>query len=132
MESRWAWTRSRGAPPNCLSRSHIPISPPRYLAPLEFERQRQERNKRSARHRVLGLIPADSRGRVLVDPVQREVLLHAFEQSGQSAMAYCRLQDGLTAAPGLIAHVLISKYYDHLPFYRQETIDIGARTQFLI
>lgn len=33
-----------------------------------------------------------------------------------------RLQDGLTAAPGLIAHVLVSKYCDHLPFYRQEKI----------
>jgi len=33
-----------------------------------------------------------------------------------------RLQDGLTAAPGLLAHVLVSKYCDHLPFYRQEGI----------
>lgn len=33
-----------------------------------------------------------------------------------------RLQDGLTAAPGLLAHVLVSKYCDHLPFYRQEKI----------
>ena len=46
-----------------------------------------------------------------------------------------RLQDGLTAAPGLIAHTLISKYCDHLPFYRQEKIlatrhgvDIGRNT----
>lgn len=33
-----------------------------------------------------------------------------------------RLQDGLTASPGLIAHLLISKFCDHLPFYRQEKI----------
>jgi len=33
-----------------------------------------------------------------------------------------RLQEGLTAAPGLIAHALVSKYCDHLPFYRQEKI----------
>ena len=33
-----------------------------------------------------------------------------------------RLQDGLTAAPGLLAQVLVSKYCDHLPFYRQEKI----------
>ena len=33
-----------------------------------------------------------------------------------------RLQDGLSAAPGLIAHVLVAKFCDHLPFYRQETI----------
>lgn len=46
-----------------------------------------------------------------------------------------RLQDGLTAAPGLIAHAIVSKYCDHLPFYRQEKIlasrhgvDIGRNT----
>jgi transposase len=46
-----------------------------------------------------------------------------------------RLQDGLTAAPGLIAHLLVSKYCDNLPFYRQEKIlatrhgvDIGRNT----
>jgi len=33
-----------------------------------------------------------------------------------------RLQDGLTATPALIAHTLVSKYADHLPFYRQEKI----------
>jgi len=33
-----------------------------------------------------------------------------------------RLQDGLTATPGLIAQVLVAKYCDHLPFYRQEKI----------
>lgn len=33
-----------------------------------------------------------------------------------------RLQDGLTAAPGLIAQVVVSKYCDHLPFHRQQRI----------
>jgi transposase len=33
-----------------------------------------------------------------------------------------RLADGLTATPGLIAHTLVGKYCDHLPFYRQERI----------
>jgi len=33
-----------------------------------------------------------------------------------------RLQDGLTATPGLIAQILVAKYCDHLPFYRQEKI----------
>jgi hypothetical protein len=37
------------------------------------------------------LIRADSKGRVLVPAAHREVLLDAFERSGQSAMAFSRL-----------------------------------------
>ena len=33
-----------------------------------------------------------------------------------------RLQERGLAAPGLLAHVLVSKYCDHLPLYRQEQI----------
>lgn len=40
------------------------------------------------------LIRSDSKGRVLVPADQRDALLDAFEQSGQSAMAFCR-QHGL-------------------------------------
>jgi len=40
------------------------------------------------------LIRSDSKGRVLVVADQRDALLDAFEQSGQSAMAFCR-QHGL-------------------------------------
>ena len=40
------------------------------------------------------LIRSDTEGRVLVAADQRDALLDAFEQSGQSAMAFCR-QHGL-------------------------------------
>lgn len=40
------------------------------------------------------LIRSDTKGRVLVAADQRDALLDAFEQSGQSAMAFCR-QHGL-------------------------------------
>ena len=33
-----------------------------------------------------------------------------------------KLQDGCIAAPGLLAHIAVSRYVDHLPFYRQEQI----------
>src|SRR5206468_7843099 len=33
-----------------------------------------------------------------------------------------RLRDRSLAAPGLLAHILVSKYCDHLPLYRQEQI----------
>jgi class 3 adenylate cyclase len=36
------------------------------------------------------LIRSDTKGRVLVAADQRDALLDAFEQSGQSAMAFCR------------------------------------------
>jgi len=35
-----------------------------------------------------------------------------------------RLQDRSLAAPGLLAHILVSKYCDHLPLYRQEQIHL--------
>ena len=36
------------------------------------------------------------------------------------ARAPSRVADGCLAAPGLLAHLLVSKYADHLPFYRQQ------------
>ena len=38
----------------------------------------------------------------------------------------CTLQDRCLAAPGLIAAIVVSKYVDHLPLYRQEQI-FGTR-----
>lgn len=36
------------------------------------------------------------------------------------APAPARVAGGILAAPGLLAHLLVSKYADHLPFYRQQ------------
>ncbi len=33
-----------------------------------------------------------------------------------------KLQDGCMAAPGLLASIVVGRYVDHLPFYRQESI----------
>jgi transposase len=38
------------------------------------------------------------------------------------APAPARVADGIMAAPGLLAHLLVSKFADHLPFYRLQTI----------
>lgn len=38
------------------------------------------------------------------------------------APAPLRVADGMMAAPGLLAHLLVSKYADHLPFYRLQMI----------
>jgi transposase len=38
------------------------------------------------------------------------------------AAAPARVSEGCLAAPGLLAHLLVSKYADHLPFYRLQMI----------
>lgn len=38
------------------------------------------------------------------------------------ASAPARVSEGCLAAPGLLAHLLVSKYADHLPFYRLQMI----------
>jgi transposase len=43
----------------------------------------------------------------------------------------CTLQDRCIAAPGLIAAIVVGKYTDHLPLYRQEQI-FAARHQVMI
>ncbi len=76
-------------------------------------------------------------GRIFVRRLIRPVFVSIADRDAAPVTAKLppRLQDGLTAAPGLIAHTLISKYCDHLPFYRQEKIlatrhgvDIGRNT----
>ena len=76
-------------------------------------------------------------GRVFVRRLIRHVFVSIADRDVAPVTAKLppRLQDVLTAAHGLIAHTLISKYCDHLPFYRQEKIlatrhgvDIGRNT----
>lgn len=76
-------------------------------------------------------------GKVFIRRLVRPVFVKIADRDAAPVTAKLppRLQDGLTAAPGLIAHVLVSKYCDHLPFYRQEKIlatrhgvDIGRNT----
>jgi transposase len=76
-------------------------------------------------------------GKVFIRRLVRPVFVKIADREAAPVVAKLppRLQDGLSAAPGLIAHVLVSKYCDHLPFYRQEKIlatrhgvDIGRNT----
>jgi len=63
-------------------------------------------------------------GKVFIRRLIRPVFVKIADRDAGPVTAKLppRLQDGLTAAPGLLAHVLVSKYCDHLPFYRQEKI----------
>ncbi len=69
-----------------------------------------------SRHIKLGDMDRSGAKRMLV------VVITSSKRPAFTAKLPPRLQDGLTAAPGLIAHMLVSKYCDHLPFYRQEKI----------
>lgn len=63
-------------------------------------------------------------GRFLKRRTVRRTYVHRTEQDSAPVTAPlppCLQERGL-AAPGLLAHVLVSKYCDHLPLYRQEQI----------
>jgi transposase len=63
-------------------------------------------------------------GKIFIHRLVRPVFVHMADRDAAPLTAALppRLQDGLTVTPALIAHTLISKYCDHLPFYRQEKI----------
>jgi transposase len=63
-------------------------------------------------------------GRFLKRRTVRRTYVHRTQQDSAPVTAPlppCLQERGL-AAPGLLAHVLVSKYCDHLPLYRQEQI----------
>lgn len=63
-------------------------------------------------------------GRFLCRRTIRRKYVHKLDHDRPPLIAplpECLLERGL-AAPGLLAHVLVSKYCDHLPLYRQEQI----------
>jgi transposase len=63
-------------------------------------------------------------GKIFIHRLVRPVFVQVADRDAAPVTAKLppRLQDGLTATPALIAHTLVSKYCDHLPFYRQEKI----------
>src|SRR5437899_423679 len=63
-------------------------------------------------------------GRFLKRRTVRRTYVHRTELDSApvtAALPPCLQERGL-AAPGLLAHILVSKYCDHLPLYRQEQI----------
>jgi transposase len=63
-------------------------------------------------------------GKIFIHRLVRPVFVRVADRDAAPITAKLppRLQDGLTATPALIAHTLVSKYADHMPFYRQEKI----------
>jgi len=63
-------------------------------------------------------------GRFLKRRVVRRKYVHKTQPEAAPVIAALpeRLQDRSLPAPGLLAHILVGKYCDHLPLYRQEQI----------
>ncbi len=70
--------------------------------------------------RQLDFQPAKFYWRETVRP--KYVRTDARAQPPVVAPAPVRVSDGCLAAPGLLAHLLVSKYADHIPFYRLQMI----------
>ena len=67
----------------------------------------------------LDIVPAQLRVIVTVRP---KYACRACEEGVTQAPAPARLIEGALPTEGLLAHVLVSKYADHLPLYRQSQI----------
>ena len=71
----------------------------------------------------LDIVPAQLRVIVTVRP---KYACRACEEGVTQAPAPARLIEGALPTEGLLAHVLVSKYADHLPLYRQSQIRAGS------
>ena len=70
--------------------------------------------------RLLDYQPGKFFWREIVRPKYVKISQRALPPVVASAPA--RVSEGCLAAPGLLAHLLVSKFADHLPFYRQQMI----------
>ena len=112
--------RNLGHLPAHLPRIEQVIEPESTLCPCgcgEMVRIGEDRSER------LDIVPAQLRVIVTVRP---KYACRTCEEGVTQAPAPARLIEGALPTEGAIAHVLISKYADHLPLYRQ--VQIYARS----
>lgn len=108
--------RNIGRLPEHLPRVERVIEPASTLCPCgcgEMARIGEDRTER------LDIVPAQFRVIVTVRP---KYACRTCERSVVQALAPAHLIEGGLPSEGLIAHVLISKYADHSPLYRQAQI----------
>ena len=113
---RPAAQRNIGHLPAHLPRIWQTIEPESTLCPCgcgEMVRIGEDRTER------LDIVPAQLRVIVTVRP---KYACRACEEGVTQAPAPARLIEGALPTEGLLAHVLVSKYADHLPLYRQSQI----------
>ena len=113
---RPAAQRNIGHLPAHLPRIEEVIEPESTLCPCgcgEMVRIGEDRTER------LDIVPAQLRVIVTVRP---KYACRACEEGVTQAPAPARLIEGALPTEGLLAHVLVSKYADHLPLYRQSQI----------
>ena len=117
---RPAAARNIGHLPEHLPRIERVIEPESTLCPCgcgEMVRIGEDRSER------LDIVPAQLRVIVTVRP---KYACRTCEQGVVQALAPARLIEGALPTEGAIAHVLVSKYADRLPLYRQ--VQIMARS----
>ena len=108
--------RNLGHLPEHLERIEQVIEPESTLCPCgcgEMVRIGEDRSER------LDIVPAQLRVIVTVRP---KYACRACEQGVTQALAPARLIEGGLPTEGAIAHVLVSKYAEHTPLYRQSAI----------
>ena len=113
---RPAAQRNIGHLPAHLPRIWQTIEPESTLCPCgcgEMVRIGEDRTER------LDIVPAQLRVIVTVRP---KYACRVCEEGVTQAPAPARLIEGALPTEGLLAHVLVSKYADHLPLYRQSQI----------
>jgi transposase len=114
--SRRAARRNRGHLPASLPRVEQVIEPDSLLCPCgcgEMHRIGEDRTER------LDIVPAQLRVIVTVRP---KYACRRCAEGVTQAPAPAHLIEGGLPTEGALAHVLVSKYADHLPLYRQSQI----------
>ncbi|WP_420873163.1 IS66 family transposase zinc-finger binding domain-containing protein, partial [Paracoccus hibiscisoli] len=113
---RRAARRNRGHLPESLPRVERVIEPDSLLCPCgcgEMHRIGEDRTER------LDIVPAQLRVIVIVRP---KYACRRCAEGVTQAPAPAHLIEGGLPTEGALAHVLVSKYADHLPLYRQSQI----------
>lgn len=122
---RRAARRNRGNLPEDLPRIERVIEPDSLLCPCGCGEMHkigvvpQARLRRDDRTERPDIVPAQLRVLVTVRP---KYACRACTDGVTQALAPAHLIDGGLPTEGAIAHVLVSKYADHLPLYRQSRI----------
>jgi transposase len=136
LQAQLAWLREQAAAAAGKSKEPAPRRPRREALPAHLRRveHHHEPDSTTCPHegcgRAMVRIGEDVTERLDVVPAEFFVHRHVYGkwacracQSLKQVPSAPEIIDGGMASSGLLAHTLISRYADHLPYYRQEAIN---------